>query len=248
MGKQRAINTDFWTDLWVVDTLNPLDCHLFMYLLTNPQTNLVGAYECSLRIMSFQTGIEKDELARMLKRLEPKVHYVDGWVILRNGVKHQNYKNMNLRTGILREAETVPSHILQHIKWPKDFGNPKPEGSKQTNLLDDSSMTQVSTKPNLTKLNPTVTTVQKTEHVDNSTTETTGLNKLEGRSYTDINLLYEDLTDLVNEKLKAWYCSQFFKIGRERVMILASQARADGKDPQKLFSHLLKKETQGVKK
>lgn len=252
MGKVRGINTDFWTDTWVVDTLNPLDCHLFMYLLTNPATNLIGVYELSLRIMSFQVGIEKDELLRMLKRLEPKVRYIDGWVVLRNGIKHQNYKNSNINTGIIREAETVPKHLLQHVKWPKDFGSPKPEGSKQTNLLDDSYMTQVRTKPNLTKLNPTVTTVQEKQSVDksddSSTTETTGLNKLEGRSYSDVTAVYEELKSqgLVNDKFKAWYCSAFFKIGRERVMILASQAKADGKDPIRLFSHLIAKES-GIK-
>lgn len=242
MGKMRGINTDFWTDTWVVDQLNPLDRHLFLYLLTNPQTNLIGVYQLSLRIMSFQTGIEKDELTRMLKRIEPKVFYRDGWVIMRNGIKHQNYKNSNINAGIMREAESIPSEILQHIKWPKDFGQKPPIGSNQTNIFHDSSMTQGSTKPNLTKLN---TTVGDKADVDNSTTETTGLKKLDGRKYSDITAVYDDLLEqgLINEKYKAWYCSSFFKIGRERVMILASQAKADGKDPQKLFSHLISKET-----
>jgi hypothetical protein len=140
MGKKRYIDSDFWVDSWVVDTLNPLDAHLFMYLFTNPQTTLAGVYKLSLRIMSFQIGLEKEELLRMIKRLEPKVYYVDGWVILRNGIKNQNYRNSKIATGILAALEDVPSEILQHVSWPKDFGNPKPEGSKQIQLLDESSM------------------------------------------------------------------------------------------------------------
>ena len=112
MGKKRMIDTDFWTDSWVVDHLNPLDAHLFMYLFTNPQTNVAGVYQLSLRIMSFQLGIEKEELARMLKRLEPKVYYIDGWVILRNGIKNQNYRNIKMKAAIEQPLESVPSEIF----------------------------------------------------------------------------------------------------------------------------------------
>lgn len=62
------------------------------------------------------------------------------------------------------------------------------------------------------------------------------------KEYLDIDLLYENLSDLVNPNYRLWYCKKFNQIGRERVMILASQARADGKDSIKLFSHLIKKE------
>ena len=135
MGKKRMIDTDFWTDSWVVDTLNPLDSHLFIYLFTNPQSNIAGVYKLSLKVMSQQIGLEREELARMLKRLEPKVRYVDGWVILVNGIKHQNYKNSKIKTGIEIALESVPPEILQYVNWPKDYDNPKPAGSTQQSLL-----------------------------------------------------------------------------------------------------------------
>lgn len=135
MGKKRWVDTDFWTDPWVIDHLNPLDRHLFMYLFTNPQTNLSGAYELSLRLMSFQTGIESEELVRMLKRLEPKAYYVDGYIILKNGVKNQNYKNENIKEGILREIRDLKSILLQHIDKPKDFGDGWPETKIQQEIL-----------------------------------------------------------------------------------------------------------------
>jgi hypothetical protein len=52
--------------------------------------------------------------------------------------------------------------------------------------------------------------------------------------------LYEQLQDLVNPQFKAWYCNRFYSLGREQVLRLASQARADGKNPPKLFSYLLR--------
>ena len=48
--------------------------------------------------------------------------------------------------------------------------------------------------------------------------------------------------DLMHPDFYAWHCKAFYAIGRERYHILASQARADGKDPARLFSHLLRKE------
>lgn len=70
---------------------------------------------------------------------------------------------------------------------------------------------------------------------------TTGLNA-KTEKYKEIDMLYEDLKDLCNDQFRLWYCKQFNKIGRDRVLILASQARVDGKDQVKLFSHLLRKE------
>ena len=61
----------------------------------------------------------------------------------------------------------------------------------------------------------------------------------------DNDLLFDELSDLVNPSFRAWYCKQFYKLGNQRVLQLASQARADGKNPKKLFSHLLKRASNG---
>ena len=56
----------------------------------------------------------------------------------------------------------------------------------------------------------------------------------------DIGL--SDYQDLMHPDFYKWYCKAWYRIGRERFHQLASQARADGKDPAKLFSSLVKKE------
>jgi len=53
--------------------------------------------------------------------------------------------------------------------------------------------------------------------------------------------LFDQLSELVNPQYKAWYCKQFYRLGKTKVLQLASIAKADGKQPSKLFSLLLKK-------
>lgn len=273
MSKTRYVNTIVWSDPWMVDKLNPLDRYLFLYLLTNAHTTIAGVYEVSLRTMSFETGIEKEELIRMLKRLEPKVRYLDGWVVMTNGIKNQNYNSPKIKTGIELVLAKCPESLIKYINFPKDFNYERPAENPQTELLlsefDQNSVDNRTTVEKMPVVNnekdtpvrygidtlshskANVNTKSKPNVKADAPTiaGTTGLKKLEGRSYTDINILFDDfkVQGLVNEEFKAWYCKAFFKLGRDRVLVLASQAKADGNDPLKLFSHLLTKES-GVKK
>lgn len=55
--------------------------------------------------------------------------------------------------------------------------------------------------------------------------------------------LFAQLSDLVNERFRAWYISNFYRLGRDRVLQLASIARADGRNKPAYFSRLLKDAT-----
>lgn len=46
--------------------------------------------------------------------------------------------------------------------------------------------------------------------------------------------------DLIHPDFKLWHCKVFYQLGRDRYAQLASIARADGSDPARLFSHLLR--------
>ena len=85
------------------------------------------------------------------------------------------------------------------------------------------------------------TVLQNRINIAKQEATTTGINK-KNDSYREIDFLYENVKDLCNETYRLWYCKQFNIIGRERILILASQARADGKDSVRLFSHLIKKQ------
>ena len=132
MAKNRWLNTKFWSDNFVVD-LNPLDRYLFLYLLLNEHTNICGIYELPLKIMSNETGIEKEMLIMMLKNLIGKVYYVDGWVAIRNFEKHQSTTSDDTMKGIAREKANIPEKIWVKIEEafcgnvpPKvSYGEPK---------------------------------------------------------------------------------------------------------------------------
>lgn len=121
MSKNRVVNTRFWNDSWVVDQLNPLDRYILLYLYTNDKTNISGIFELPMRIMSNETGLEPEELKRMLKRLEPKVYYRDGWVVITKMIKHQSYTNKKIFIGIHAELKKAPTELVKLLKPPKDF-------------------------------------------------------------------------------------------------------------------------------
>lgn len=112
MSVSRMINSKFWSDSFVVDKLNPLDRYLFLYFLTNEKTNLAGVYEIPLRTIANETGLDKEEILRMLERLTGKIEYKNGWVCLVNFIKHQNLNNKSIVKGIENELKEVPKEIL----------------------------------------------------------------------------------------------------------------------------------------
>ena len=113
MAKQRYINTKFWSDNFIVN-LNPLDRYLFLYFLTNEHTNICGIYELSFKVMTRETGIEEEMLNTMLKRLDGKIFYIDGWVYIKNFSKHQAC-NEKVKIGIENSLKEIPVNIKEKI-------------------------------------------------------------------------------------------------------------------------------------
>ena len=117
MAKNRMINTRFWDDQYVSD-LDPIEKLLFLYLLTNPATNICGVYEIPLKTIAMDTGIEKEMVQKVLTRFERdgKVIYRNGWVAIVNFIKHQNQKSPQVQKGIEEELKKAPSEILSLLQ------------------------------------------------------------------------------------------------------------------------------------
>ena len=114
MSKHRQIDTRFWSDSFIVE-LDPLDRYLFLYLLTNEHNNIAGIYELPLRTMAYETGLEPEMLKMMIKRLEEKVVYFEGWVFLKNFIKHQNIESDTVKIGIRDNFALVPEKVIRYI-------------------------------------------------------------------------------------------------------------------------------------
>jgi len=97
MSKLRSLSTSFWSDPFIED-LSVSEKLLFIYLITNEKTNMLGIYELSIKKISFETGIDKATVQKALKRFETinKVKYVDNHIILINFLKHQHF-NTNMK-------------------------------------------------------------------------------------------------------------------------------------------------------
>ena len=115
MAKQRYINTHFWDDTYVVD-LDATAKLLFLYLLTNPLTNIAGAYEISIRRISFDMGIDSKAILEILARFEQanKIIYRDGWILILNFIKNQSL-NPKMVKGIEDAVSSCPIWIKDRL-------------------------------------------------------------------------------------------------------------------------------------
>lgn len=111
MSKLRSVNTHFWSDNYIID-LDPTEKLLFLYLITNENTNMLGIYELHLRKMAFETGIDKGMIEKIFDRFDSdgKASYVDGYVCLHNFTKHQSY-NTNMKKSAVTSFNELPLEV-----------------------------------------------------------------------------------------------------------------------------------------
>ena len=108
MAKLRSVSTAFWSDPFIED-LTPNQKLLFLYLITNEKTNMLGIYEASIKKISFETGIENTNVKKDLEEFEKleKVKYINNYVILINFMKHQNF-NTNMKKSAIDCYNSLP--------------------------------------------------------------------------------------------------------------------------------------------
>lgn len=115
MSKLRSVNTKFWDDTFIVD-LDPKEKLLFLYLITNSLTNLLGIYEISIRKISFDTGLTPEMVQKGLERFETvkKAYFIENYIILPNWLKNQNL-NSNMRKSVEKEFDELPNWLKNNI-------------------------------------------------------------------------------------------------------------------------------------
>lgn len=112
MATERHVKTKFWTDDFV-HALPEWPKLLFAYLLTNAHTNIAGIYELPLHTMASELNTRPEVVLAALYQLKDKVRYVGGFIIVRNFLRHQAWKNEKVKAGVLRIlADEVPTTVL----------------------------------------------------------------------------------------------------------------------------------------
>jgi len=115
--KNRYINTKFWEDGFI-ETLDPSEKLIFLYLLTNPSTNIAGIYEISIKRISFDTGFDSETILKVFKRFanQEKVFYENNHIIITNFLKHQQ-----LNPNIIKGVSDIILSLPEKLKASKPF-------------------------------------------------------------------------------------------------------------------------------
>ena len=137
----------FWTDTKIADNFTTDEKLLYLYLLTNPHTNLCGCYEISINQMSAEIGFKKETIKRMLERLQNEhqsVIYSEETkeVLLLNWHKYNWTSSEKFRKPLMKEISMVKEKTfrtyLQKISEGEDTVSiPYPYGSDTTVSVTD---------------------------------------------------------------------------------------------------------------
>jgi hypothetical protein len=113
--KMRSIQTKFWDDSFIQD-LSPNEKLLFLYLLTNPLTNIIGIYEITIKRITFDTGLKKETILKALESfgMIKKVFYIDNYIILPNFLKNQRF-NKNMKVGSVKIFNQLPKELIDKV-------------------------------------------------------------------------------------------------------------------------------------
>ncbi len=64
----RLVYTEFWEDPKVMEEMTPEDKYFYLYLLTNPNTNMIGVYKITKKQMAFDLGYSTESINSILDR------------------------------------------------------------------------------------------------------------------------------------------------------------------------------------
>ena len=118
MAIYRNVQLSFWTDNKVEDDFTPEDKYFYLYLLTNPQTNICGCYEVSYSQMTRQTGYNKETIIRLLEKFD-KIHNVIKYdsstkeVLILNWHKYNWSRSEKVLTGVEKVAQFIKSESFK---------------------------------------------------------------------------------------------------------------------------------------
>lgn len=115
MSKHRVVKSDFWVDDYV-ESLQVKERYFFLYLLTNPNTNILGIYQNTLKRMSFETDLDSTTVENILHKFskDDKVHFIDNYILMVNFQTHQN-PNDKMKTGINKLFNSLSDSVIEFI-------------------------------------------------------------------------------------------------------------------------------------
>lgn len=154
----RSIETDTWSDPWFSELGAPAKL-IFLYLITNGHVDASGCCEVTLRFMAFETGLEQEQLTKIIPKLAPQViwwkeHNIF-WV--RNFLRRQaaNTNPGNFRKSGAKSLVKRPDDVIAVVQaeYPVlvdillDASQPSPKVKNASTMHSDASAIHVETEP-----------------------------------------------------------------------------------------------------
>lgn len=144
MAIYRTISMSFWTDSKVADDFTPEDRYFYLYLFTNPHTNLCGCYEISIKQAVTETGYSKDTIENLIERFE-EYHNVIRYspttkeILLLNWHKYNWTKSEKFRKPLLAEIGRVKNKRFK--EYLSKIANSEDDGYRIDTTCIDTSVT-----------------------------------------------------------------------------------------------------------
>lgn len=111
MAIYRQVDMSFWTDAKVVEEFTIEDKYMYLYLITNPHTNLAGCYEISKRHIAFETGFSPQKVSMLINSLVEKkviVYSADtNEILLINWYKYNWNSSEKLRKPLWNQISNI---------------------------------------------------------------------------------------------------------------------------------------------
>lgn len=123
MANYRIISTTFWTDSKVDDEFTPEDKYFYLYLLTNPHTNICGCYEISPKQMARESGYNEATIKKLIEKMvvQYKVvsyDYDTKEILLHNWSKYNWTSSPKLKKSVQETAKYIKNESFK--KWVLD--------------------------------------------------------------------------------------------------------------------------------
>lgn len=141
MALFRTVSLNFWTDSKITDDFTPEDRYFYLYLFTNPHTNLCGCYEISIKQIVNEIGYSRDTVENLLNRFEDyhgviKYSSSTKEILLINWHKYNWTKSEKFRKPLKNEIDNIKSKQFKEYLLNVFNGNALYGYGINTNCID----------------------------------------------------------------------------------------------------------------
>ena len=149
MALYRTIQTSFWSDTKIAEDFTPEDRYFYLYLFSNPHTNLCGCYEVGKRQIAYEIGYSTEAVERLLERFSD-IHRVIAYdketkeILILKWYKYNWTRSPDYRKALLKSIEGVKNpHFKEYLMNIYDGANtistPSSDGGGTSNTITNTN-------------------------------------------------------------------------------------------------------------